>query len=149
MKQTNPKSLWLVMLTATLMLTLQSCDNDEPYYGESSWFAGRAFAAYAHAGAYNDLWVIDFYWNGEFLVSPCDPDGNAIPGLETYEGTYSVNYDLGRIYLSYYGYSMNSVWTFRWLDQYDPYTGTYPDMEIYTAPGRGPLDNLTFTPFPL
>ncbi len=44
---------------------------------------------------------------------------------------------------------MNSVWTFRWWDQYDPYTGTYPDMEIYTAPGRGPLDNLTFTPFPL
>ena len=42
---------------------------------------------------------------------------------------------------------MNSIWTFSWWDQYDSITGTYPDMEIYTTAGTGPLDNLTFTPY--
>lgn len=147
MKQTRLKFLWAAMLTAVLTMSLQSCDDDDPYYGDTSWFAGRAFAAYAHPDAYNELWIIDFFWDGQFQISPCDVDGNVIDGLEIYTGNYTVDYTNQRIYLSYYGYSMNSMWSFRWWDQRDPYTGTYPDMEIYTTPGYGPLDDLTFTPF--
>lgn len=138
---------WLTMVFAALSLGLQSCE-DEPYYEPNmGWFAGRSFAAYAQYGAYNDLWVLDFYNNGEFQVTPCDSYGYAIPGMGYYEGTYTVDFSRGCIYLSYYDYPMNSTWAFQWWDEYDSYTGTYPDMEIYTATGTGPLDNLTFTPY--
>ncbi len=147
MKKSDINSFWAAAVFAVMSLTMQSCQ-DEPYNPYTpSWFAGRSFAAYAYPGSYNALWVADFYNNGEFQISPCDSYGYIIPGMEAYAGTYSVDYNRGLLYLSYYDYAMNSIWTFSWWDQYDSITGTYPDMEIYTTSGTGPLDNLTFTPY--
>ncbi|MDE6098282.1 MAG: hypothetical protein K2G24_05285 [Muribaculaceae bacterium] len=147
MKHICSKHIWPAVVAAVLAPALQSCETDEPYYNSGSWFAGRSFSAYARPGSYNDIWVADFFYDGHFQISPCDINGFVIPGMEIYEGNYTVNYDLGRVYLSYYNYSMNSMWTFNWWDEYDNQTGTYPYMEIFTAPGSGPLDNLTFYPY--
>lgn len=142
--------VWLMLVMAAMSTALSGCDDNHYYYEEPvpgpGWFAGRAYAALAQPGSYNYQWIIDFEYDGSFTVSPCDIDGYSIPGMEVYSGIYNVDYDRGRIYLSYYGYSMNSMWNFQWWDEYDDLTGTYPYLEIYSSAGRGPLDNLTFYP---
>lgn len=146
MKVLKLKFVWMAIILASLAATLQACD-DEPYYRYDGWIEGRTFAAYSLPGSYNTLWVATFFYDGQFQVSPCDENGYVIPCMEIYRGNYTVDYQTQRIFVSYYGYSMNSMWTYTWWDQYDPYTGTYPDMEIYTSKGFGALDNLVFTPY--
>lgn len=145
MKTNRLYTLCMAAVLTVMTTVMTGCDND-PYY-DYDWFEGRTFAAYANPGDYNELWVATFGYDGKFSIMPCDQFGNLIPGMEVYRGNYSVDYDDNRLFLSYYGYSMNAMWTYIWWDCVDPYTDTYPDMEIYTSQGFGPLDNLTFTPY--
>lgn len=138
----------LTFVVMSVSFVMQSCDDDddEYYWGSPEWFGGKVFTAEAQPGQYNALWVLEFYNNGTFTVIPTDSDGNTMWQLESYEGRWTVDYNTGRIYISYYGYSANTVWTFTWWDEEDSYSGYYPYIEIYTAYGSGQLDNLTFYP---
>lgn len=130
--------LTLTFVIVTVGLSATSCDDDEYYWGEPSWFYNRQFVAQSNTG--NFWWYLTLYNDGTFTVDPVDNYGYDIEYIEAYAGNYTITFDPNRIYVSYYGYSMNSMWTF----EDDGGSGRY--AWIYTAPGTGPLDNLVFEP---
>lgn len=141
------KYLFITITMVCMATTLQSCDDDDEYtWGTPQWFNGKVFTADAQPGQYNSFWVLQFNSNGTFSVIPVDRNGNEILQMDGYEGRWNVDFYNACIYVSYYGFSTTTTWTFQWWDDVDDYSGYYPYIEIYTAPGGGMLDNLTFYP---
>lgn len=142
------KYLFITITMVCMATTLQSCDDDDDEYtwGTPQWFNGKVFTADAQPGQYNSFWVLQFNSNGTFSVIPVDRNGNEIWQMDGYEGRWNVDFYNACIYVSYYGFPTTTTWTFQWWDDVDDYTGYYPYIEIYTAPGGGMLDNLTFYP---
>lgn len=137
----------IVLMALSIAPALQSCEDDDEYlWGTPDWFNGKEFTADAQPWQYNSYWVLHFYRNGTFSVTPVDRNGNEMYDIADYEGRWSVDYNTCRLYVTYYGYSSSSIWNFQWWDEVDSYSGYYPYMEIYTSPGSGELDNLTFYP---
>lgn len=127
----------LLMVMLTMAVTTQSCDDDEYYWGQSGWWRGKSFIATDASGTFN--WILDMYDDGTFYVTPYDFNGYEIYDIDAYSGNFTVDYNKNIIYVSYYGWSMNSMW-------YIGYPGGY-NMTISTPVGYGPLDNLVFVPY--
>lgn len=141
--------LFIAVALLGMSVTMQSCDDDDVYvdsqlWGSPSWFGGKVFTAEAQPDQYNAYWVLNFYNNGTFSVVPTDYYGNRIWEISGYDGRWVVDYPNQRLYITYYGYSANTVWQFQWWDQIDDYSGYYPTVKLYTALGNGALDNLVF-----
>lgn len=127
----------LLIVTLSMAVSTQSCDDDEYIWGEPGWWDGQSYIATDASGTFN--WILDMYGDGTFYVTPYDFDGYEIYDIEAYSGLYTVDYNQNIIYVSYTGYSMNSMW-------YINYPGGY-NMTISTPVGYGPLDNLVFQPY--
>lgn len=125
----------LGLAAVSASLSLQSCDV-EVVVPDDHYFELQSFVATDVSGRFN--WILDFDRDNYFTLTPYDFEGYRIYELQQYTGRYHVNYNLGEIYIDYYGYDTRSVWTF---------TGRNPNVHIYTPYGSGPVDNLVFYPY--
>ncbi len=147
------KFLYLLLLLVGFSTVTVSCsdDNDDPYSG--NWFNKKEFTAEPENwgdDSYIDWWILSMDGNGgsgydgRFTVRAYNDDGSLVRGANSYSGKYTVDFEQGRLYVTYDGYSANAVWNFG-DEEYQGWPNWNPNRYIQIPSTElGELAGLTF-----
>lgn len=148
----------LCLLTLPILFSSCSDNDDEP--DSPKWFAGKQFTAFTSSSSDVNVWILSMDgkggvgYDGKFEVEPYWYDESVnhieyhkVKDHKSYSGTYQVDYQKNRIYITYDGYSANSVWEFGDCEDQGVWPNWNPNRYIripYNATGE--LAGLRFEP---
>lgn len=150
-------SIMLCLLALPLLMSSCSDNNDEP--DSPKWFSGKQFTALTSSVNVN-AWILTMDgkggvgYDGRFKVVPYwyDPnvnhiEYNIVSDHNSYTGTYQVDYNNSRLFITYDGYSGNSVWYFGDCSDQNSWPNWSPNRYIQIpSNATGELAGLRFEP---